>query len=395
MSYVYVGADHFPSSLTLPDDSNTPNQANFSPGWEGNRDGLIYLRNRQAMAPLINWYTGPGAGATQSWKAFYFQNVTVSNFQLYTRWFTFFSNNTANGGGWAYSYDGGQSWLTMATTGTAINPLNKCLVAEANSFVHFTGTSSVHYGSTSFNTATSSGWNATQGVAYVHPTTGKEYFVGVTQSGGSFTGAAASFSLTGPTIVDKTSALPSQWASGTNHCGEFFTAQNSSHVFVAMGGVTPVTDTARILYAAFDVTAPNDVTPSVTTNQIITGFTYDEDRALFVLQTYNGTDSHVYTNADPNLPNNWVLAFTVTGVKFAGIYAVHSTWALDYPASDIIIGLTSHVFFLTPNMQAPFYRSNMAVDTSFSVFTAAGNQSLLMWNIGSNSNVFVTHAARP
>ena len=47
MSYNFPGTNLFPLSVTLPDDASTPNQANFSPGWEGslNRTVNLSIRN--------------------------------------------------------------------------------------------------------------------------------------------------------------------------------------------------------------------------------------------------------------------------------------------------------------------------------------------------------------
>ena len=396
MSYVFPGSDIFPDSLTLPDDSTVPNQANFAPGWEGNRNAAVYNRNHLAATMLANFLPGAAPPASHNWQTFYFDAGPIvvggTTFQAYNRWRAT-ALNAGTGLKWLLSLDGGRTWVTIATTTSAVTPLVKCLVADASFFVHFGAGSVVYYGTTTVNTASSSGWNATQGVAFRNEATNKEYFVGATQSGGSFTGAAASFTATGPVVVNKTSALPSGWGSGTNHVGEFFAATNpnNNHTYVAMGGITPGVDTSRIMYAAFDVTAPSDVSPALLSGKIISGFTYDAALKVFVLVTWDGTNTRIYTLDDPLGVNPWVLTRTIPGVQFGAAYAIRGAWALIFDSDGIIGGSTTRTFMVTTSQGLSFDKTQVDIDLGTTFTSAAGYESILGANSG---NVYVSLAVR-
>lgn len=395
MSYNFPGSDIFPDSLTLPDDSTVPNQANFAPGWEGNRNAAVYNRNHLAASMLANFFPAAAPPSSHNWQAFYFDAGPItsggSTYNLYNRWRAT-ALNAGTGLKWLISIDGGRTWLTIATTTSAVTPLAKCLVADASFFVHFGSGSVVYYGTSTVNTETSSGWNATQGVAFRNEATNKEYFVGANQTGTTFTGAAASFTASGHVAVNKTSSLPAGWVSGTNHVGTFFAATNpvNNHTFVAMGGVTPGTDTARILYAAFDVTAPSDVTPSLLTGKIITGFTFDISLKVFVLVTWDGANTRIYTLDDPTGVNPWVLVRT-TAAQFGDAYAIRGAWAFAFDSDGIIGGATTRTFMITTNKGATFEKAQVDVDLGTTFASAAGYESILGANSG---NVYVSLAVR-
>jgi hypothetical protein len=175
----------------------------------------------------------------------------------------------------------------------------------------------------------------TQGalVRFANPDWG---FLGTVQSGGTFTGIwCTSFDATG-TWTDAHAGLPAMWLSGTNHIGRFFVAQPDvafgpgAYAIFASGGVTPGVDTSH-LGLIDPVSGWSDITPSLCTNSIITGFCYDPVNALWGLLVWNGTTSTLYTSSDHT---TWHANFSVAS-RLDGLTTVGNVWAMNIAPAGI------------------------------------------------------------
>jgi hypothetical protein len=167
--------------------------------------------------------------------------------------------------------------------------------------------------------------------------------VGALQSGATFTGGA-SFATGLANATAQT--LPSGWASGTNHVGQYLSATNGTIGVVVMCGATPGTDTAKLLQVAWtgSALAFTDITPAIFTGAIVTGFTYDAADKLWGVLTYSGGVSRMYVSFDLV---TWTIVqtFSPSGL-YQGLVAVGnvtSTWAVVAPFDASAIHASSGI----------------------------------------------------
>lgn len=318
----YSGVPQFPQSISLIDDSDTPNAGNFSPGWEGNRDALVYIRAVVGANAAMNWSAPLAPPGGQAYIAGIFdKDITVlggSTFNVYNRWGLTAWDATA-AGGFYYTANGGRTITSVMTLGSGFTPIAKCLTAASGArFIQFGRSSKVYYDNITIQTSTGSGWDSTFGVAYYHTGVGKSFFVGGTQSGGTFTGGASSFNTSGNVNTNLSGVLPTGWGSATNHAGEFFAANNGTDYLVAMGGVTAGSDTSRLLNAGA-LTAPTDITPAICTGKIITGIAWDPTKSLWLMMLNSSVSAFLYTSPDHV---TWTLVATVVNVPLKNIFPV-------------------------------------------------------------------------
>lgn len=381
MSYVYVGNNQFPTAVTLPDDGDTPGQTTFAPGWEGNRDAVVYLLKRTGATALYNYHALVTPPSNYDWTSFTWDDQIVSfagggDIIIYGRWLAVLNSQLGLGCQLQTSVDG-QTWTGGPTTATtATVALANSLCINGNIASAFTTNSKVVYfniGSGTASITASSGWNATQGVSWDNRTTGKGYFVGATQSGGSFTGAAASATAAG-TIVNLSGSLPAGWASGTNHVGNFRSATNDTTFVVLLCGVSPGTDTARLLNAGI-IAGSTDITPSVLTSKIGVGIGYDVLTGLWVLCAADTGATYFYTSPDLIA---WTLANKLGGTnpphakEFAvvnGIWVYVDNSYQGFPNSSTV--------YLSSSDGAHWNRAQMMVASTTPVF-AAGKYSTIL-----------------
>lgn len=395
MSYLYRGQNQFVTALTLPDDSDTPNQANFSPGWEGNRDAAVYLYHRVFATALYNYgksfvnSTSYGGG----WAAFYWDNPSTTSggatFYYNQRWVgvQIDSNIPSTATAFYVLEDGWNgTWVQKATTTTSFDGLlPHALSTNASQVVWFGQSSKVAYwtgSGSSITVATSAGWNATHGVAWFNATTNKNYMVGDTQSGATFTGAAASYAVSGPTITNLSGNLPVGWASGTNHTGTYYAANDGTHYLVLMGGVTAGTDTSRLLNAG-DLSAPTDITPSFLTGKIGRGIAWDDRALVWVICAYDGTDSKFYTSTDRTV---WTLTGTAfPSTKVYEFNVVGGSWVavLDSYNPET----STATVFLSQSQGAVWERAQVTAPTSGGIRTGLGTNSMIF---GTTTSIFVS-----
>lgn len=386
MPYDYPGNNQFPVSLTLPDDSDTPGQTTFSPGWEGNRDAVVYLLHRTGASPLYNFNPASVATASYAWTALDWDGQQVSgggiSVTLYARWIATQQDAGAANCRFQMCLDGRNWILSGGTATTGAVCLANSLTVSANIAANFLSNSKVvHATLTSGVTVitSSAGWNATQGCAWDNRTTGKAYFLGATQSGATFTGAAASYNYSA-TIVDLSANLPTNWVSGTNHVGNYRYATDGTTYVVLMCGVTPTTDTARLLNAAV-IATPTDITPSVLANKIGVGIAYDTLSALWVLCAADGSNTYFYTSPD-------LIAWTLQATNGSETYThtkefavISGAWVLvvnDYQGES-----TTSAVYISSSNGIQWNRAQCIVQNT-TPFFAAGEMSMVFGDITSN-----------
>lgn len=257
------------------------------------------------------------------------------------RWYQYLSTPGGNTG-LAFTADGGRTWAPMLgslelgvqTTylATAVAPGN-AQIFGINSFGSIGLTLEVVPTGT-MTQAASTITTATGAAAFWYPAASAFVAVLGGQSGATFTGQAFTC-LTNGTTTTVTSSLPASWQSGSNHVGAYYSAVGTVNgdAIVALGGVTPATDTARLVHVTFpsSVLTFTDVTPSVSTGKIILGVGFDVANSLWGLVTYDGTSTVVYSS--PDLAT-WTACKTITG-RGVGFTIVNGVWIVGAPPAGL------------------------------------------------------------
>lgn len=371
----YIGNPSFPQAVSLIDDSDSPNAGNFGAGFEGALDRTSYLRALIGANAAVNWHTGTFPLSGQTFIAAYFGRgytnvlgatvIALDNLWALTAW-----DGGVAGAFWS-SVDNGRTFTSIATAGSGFIPIVKCLTDTGGGvgFCQFGRSSKVYRydGTGTIATVSSSGWDATFGVSWFNATTSKSYFVGGLQSGGSFTGSAASYAVP-TTVVNLSGNLPTGWVSGTNHPGEFFAANDGTTYLVAMGGVTAGVDTARLLNAGV-LSAPTDITPAICTGKIISGIAWDSTRSLWLMALNNSTDSFLYSSPDHI---TWTLVRQVPNATLKGIFPIGGALATVVTGSRG--GSASADFYVSKDEYLTFDAALLRADVGALL---GGNQSIL------------------
>jgi hypothetical protein len=275
MSYDYAGVDKYRLAITLPDDSSQPNKANYSPGWEGNRDACVNLSARQLgkagafRVEYLNWtlaLSGNNPSCPPVWDV------------AHARWFIAELTTKKI----YVSYEG-VKWSAFATlshgpvTALATNPTTGQIVGVLPS----SGTTAgLNVTNDIFTETTSPTLDASGGIEVI------DYFIAISRyvlvQGRPSTTAYCYTSANGTTwSSDLGSSLPS----GFGHDGatplRILTAQSAMRMLFVEAAKPGATTYTRTDDGSTFTTA---TLPSMTGSEFVSGLTYDKFAQRFILQ---------------------------------------------------------------------------------------------------------------
>ncbi len=313
----------FPAFVDVPNGGDPPGPVLFQTAYEGTLDRTAFLYPH----PLMAWSPVTPSSAFAS-----LDGITdVSWDPGGSRWVLMgFSTGSAHGF-YFDTLDGGRTWNQLAT---GITGLPESMATHAGDFLMVQLGGTVYYDATlSVFTAGFPGGVTTNmfpSIAFWFAPANQYVIVGANSpTTHTFNGGVALLA-TGTFPSSTTTALPSNWISGSTSFGPLFVAQDGAgNAVVVGGGITPGTDVARVLQINFSSFALHytDVTPSLLSGQIVTGFAYQAATTFWGMSTWDGTTGRVYTSPDLS---TWTqvstFAFEVTGLEAAG-----PVWAVTAP----------------------------------------------------------------
>jgi hypothetical protein len=328
VSHQYAGnPNSYPSAVTLCDDGvDTPSFVNFNVGYEGALDRTAYLYARGVGAGLLNWRAA--VSPTSAW-------ASVAYDSFHQRWVAVDGNSGSSSVLYVSSIDGGQTWTASPDVLTGSGSAFFGIACDASGITYIvfptTGPDEIVFLAAVDPSAGDLGVvavPATSGNLFYDPTASRAVLIAASQVSGTFTAALYDFVSTGahtsPTITTHT--LPAGWVSGTNHVGQFYSATSTSQVIslIAMGGVTPGTDTPQLLVSRWTgstyVFVP--VTSLSLAGKIIVGVGWNG--SFWAVAAYDGTNTTFYTSQDLI---TWTTQSTIAG-QSSGLASVGGMWLM-------------------------------------------------------------------
>jgi hypothetical protein len=224
----------------------------------------------------------------------------------------------------SYTINNGISWNAFVTIGAFFNVASMA-TDGVHTFLTYVKAGGINGGggeNTSITNATGANSNAllvytpTPEFATLFWYASASLFVTVMSANNSTT-TAHGYAMSSPTalaLTDRTSALPAVWQASTNHIGALFNAIGPTDMLVSAAGVTPSTDTSRIMHVTFpgSVLTFTDLSlPAGISTGAITGLAYNQAQGQWgVLSTNLAGNSLFYTTSDLV---TWTLQNTFTG----------------------------------------------------------------------------------